>query len=52
MGARLVERELDLEDLGVPVRLSALADGGSRVVQSHPAAIGEVGNRAQCVGES
>ena len=51
VGARPVERELGLEDLGIRVRLRALADGGNRVVHPHRAANGEFGNRVQCVGE-
>ena len=51
IGARPVERELGLEDLGVRVLLHALADGGSRIVYPHPAANSEFGIRAQCVGE-
>ena len=51
VGARPVERELGLEDLGVRARLRALADGGSRVVNPHPAANDGFENRAQCVGE-
>ena len=48
---RQVERELGLEDLGVRVRLRALVDDGSRMVDRYPAADGEFGNRAQRVGE-
>ena len=51
VGTRPVERELGLENLGVRVRLRALADGGSRIVHPQPDANGEFWNRAQCVGE-
>ena len=51
VGARPVERALGLEDLGVRVRLRALAGGGSRIVHSRPAADDQFGNRMQCVGE-
>ena len=51
IGARPVERELGLEDLGVRVRLCALAGCGNRIVHPHPAVNGEFRNRPQCVGE-
>ena len=51
VGARPVKRELGLEDLGIRVRLRALANGGSRVVHSNPATNSEFGDRAQCVRE-
>ena len=51
VGARPIEPELGLEDRGIRVRLRASADGDSRVVHPHPAANGEFGNHAQCVGE-
>ena len=51
MGARPVERQLGLEDLGVRIRLRALADGGSRIVYSRQPANSEFANRAQRVGE-
>ena len=50
VGARSVERELGFDDVGVRVRLRALAEGGSRVVHPHPAPNGEIWeNRAQYV---
>ena len=51
VGARPVNRELGLEDLGVRIRLRALANGGSRVVHPNPAINNEFGDRAQRVGE-
>ena len=41
VGARPVKRELDIEDLGVRVRLRTLTDGDSRVVHPYPALNGE-----------
>ena len=51
VGARPVERELGLENLGVGVCLRAFVDGRSGVAHSHPAANGEFGNRAECIEE-
>ena len=48
--AHPIERELGRENLGVRVRLRALADGGNRIVHRHAAANSEFGNRTQCVG--
>ena len=51
VGARPVNRELGLEDLGVRVCVGALTDGGSRIERSHPATNVDFGNWTQCVGE-
>ena len=50
VGARPVEGELSLEDLGVRVRLRAVSEGGHRIVHPRPAANGEFEDWTQCVG--
>ena len=51
VGTCRAKRDLGFDDLGVRVRLRALADGGSRVVHPYTVTKSEFGDRAKCIGE-